>query len=74
MVNHYEIHVIFQDIERQIQENILHFFFHYVFMKSSLNREVSSIHSKLFAGSFCDIAQPYKSFTSHYLRHDDSLF
>ena len=29
MVNHYEVHVIFQDIERQLQENILHHFLHY---------------------------------------------
>ena len=43
-------------------------------MKSSLNEEVSSIHSKLFTGSFCDIAQPYKLFTSQYLTYDDSLF
>ena len=31
-----------------------------LFMKSSLNWEVSSIQSKLLTGSFCDIAQPYK--------------
>ena len=28
--------------------------------------------SNLFAGSFCDIAQPYTLFTSEYLRYDDS--
>ena len=36
--------------------------------------EVSSIYSKLFTGSFCDISQPKKLFTSQYLRYDDSLF
>ena len=39
MVNHYENHVIFQDIEHQPQEDILHHFLHYsfFFMTSSLN-------------------------------------
>ena len=56
MANHYEVDVIFQDIEHQFQENILHHFCHYsYFMKSSLNWEVSFIHSKLFTTSFCDI-------------------
>ena len=53
MVNHCEGHVIFQDIEHQVQENVLHQFLHYiVFIKSSLNCQVSSIHSKLFTGCF----------------------
>ena len=57
MVNHCEGHVIFQDIKHQLQGNMLHQFLCYsVFIKSSLNWEVSSIHSKLFTGSFCDIA------------------
>ena len=29
MTNHYEIHVIFQDIEHQLQENILNHYLHY---------------------------------------------
>ena len=33
-----------------------------VFMKSSLNWEVYLIHSKLFVGSFYDIAQPYLNY------------
>ena len=32
-------------------------------MESPLSWEVSFIYSKLFAGSFCDIAHPYKLFT-----------
>ena len=43
-------------------------------MKLSLNLEVSSIYSKLSTGSFCDIAHPYKLFTSQYQRYDDYLF
>ena len=51
-----------------------------------LSWEKSSIHSKLFTGSFCDIAHPYKLFTSQYLallnrvnylhpnKYDDSIF
>ena len=61
MVNYQEIQVIFNNIEHQLWENILHHFLHYSFlMKSSLNWEVSLIYSKLFTGSFCDISQPYK--------------
>ena len=39
MVNHYEARAIFQDIEHQLQENILHHFLHDSFslFKSSLN-------------------------------------
>ena len=75
MVNHYEVHVIFQDIEYQLQENILHRYLHYsFFMKSPLNWAVPFIHSKLFTGSFYDISQAYKLFTSQYWRYDDSLF
>ena len=33
MVNHYEFHVIFQDIEYEVQESILHHFFDYIFRK-----------------------------------------
>ena len=53
MVNHYKVHVIFQDIKHQLQDNILHQYLHSGFlMKSSLNSELSSIHSKLLSGSF----------------------
>ena len=38
MLNHYEVHAIFQDNEHQLQENIIHHFLHYsFFIKSSLN-------------------------------------
>ena len=46
----------------------------YFYRKFSLNWEVSSIHSNLFTGSFCNIAQPYKLFKCQYLSYDDSLF
>ena len=32
------------------------------------------IRSKFFTGSFCDIGQPYKLFTSQYSRYNNSLF
>ena len=31
MINHYEVHVIFQDAEHQLQEKILFHFLHYFF-------------------------------------------
>ena len=31
MVNHYEVHEIFQDIEHQLEKNILHYFLRYSF-------------------------------------------
>ena len=34
MVNHYEVHVNFQDIECQLQENILHYFLRYNFLRN----------------------------------------
>ena len=46
----------------------------YFSMKSLLNWNVSSIYSKLFNRSFCNIARPYKLTTSQYLRYDGSLF
>ena len=73
MVNHYEVHTIFQDIEHQLQGNILHDFLQH-FMKSSLNREEFFTHSKLFTGSFWDIAQPHKLFTCQYLIYENYLF
>ena len=73
MVNHYEVYVIFQNIEHQLQENELITFFIIVFIKSSLYWEISSIPSKLFTESFCDIAHPYK-LLSQYSRYDDFLF
>ena len=81
MVNHCEGHGLFEDIEYQLQENILHHFLNYsnfykygkykyflnfLFKKSSLNREVFSIHSRLFTGSFYNISHPYKLFASQY--------
>ena len=66
MVNHFEIHIFFQDIDSQLQEDIIHYFLHYSFTKSSSNWEVSSIQSKLFTGSFRDIVHPYKLFRSQY--------
>ena len=33
MLNHYEVHVTFQGIEHQVQENILHHFLRYSFLK-----------------------------------------
>ena len=35
LVNHYEFHAIFQDIEHQLQENILHHFLHYSFFNET---------------------------------------
>ena len=32
MVNHFEVHVHFQDVEHQFQENILHHFLHFSFL------------------------------------------
>ena len=59
MVNHYEVHKVFQYIEHYLRKNILHHFLHYrLFMKYSLNIGVTFIHSQLFTGSSCNIAQP----------------
>ena len=67
MINDYEVYAVFQDIAHQLQENILHCFLYYgFFIKSSLNWEVSSIHSNLFSGSVHDIFQPYKLITFQY--------
>ena len=54
-----------QDIEHQLQENIT--FIIIVFMKLSIKSEISSTHLKSFTANFCDIAHPYKLFTSQYL-------
>ena len=68
MVNYYEVQVVFQDIQHQLRDNILHHSLRYnSFMKSTLNLYVSWIHSILLCGSLCDIAQPCKLFTSRYL-------
>ena len=32
MVNHYDVHVIYQDIKHQLQENILHDFLNYSYL------------------------------------------
>ena len=74
MVNYYDVYVIFQDTEYPLQENIFHHFLQYSFLqKSLLNWKISLIYSKLFTGSFHNIAQPYKPFTSQYWRNDDYL-
>ena len=52
MVNHDEVHVLFQDIDHQLQENILHHFLHFSFFMKSF------IHTKLFTGNFWETAQP----------------
>ena len=41
MVDHYEVHATFSDIEHQVPENILYHFLCYSFLIKS---EVSSIH------------------------------
>ena len=58
MVNHYEVHANFQDME--------------LFMKSSLNSERSSFHLNALKDNSCDIVQPYKLFKSQHLRYEDS--
>ena len=61
MVNHYEVYIIFQDIEHQLRESITFFIivFYEIFLKLR-SVPLKIIHSKLFTGSFCNIAQPYK--------------
>ena len=55
MVNHYEVHVIFQDIEHQLEKNILHHFprytfFYEIFIKlKSIFDPLQVIYWKLFA-------------------------
>ena len=47
-INHCEGHVIFKDIEHQLEENILYHFLHYsFFIKSSLSLEASFIQPKI---------------------------
>ena len=67
MVNHYEVDVIFQDIEHQLQESILHHFLHYSFLRNLylIEKYLQSTQNYLLE-AFCDITQPYKLFTSHY--------
>ena len=73
MVNNYEVHVIFSDIEHQFKK-ISFIPFIIVFTKYSLKWKVSLIHSKLFIASFSDIARLYELFTSQYWTYDNSLF
>ena len=47
MVNHYEVHVIFQDIEHQLQENILHHFLHYSFYEIFIKLRIISYPLKI---------------------------
>ena len=58
MVNHYDVPVIIQNIEHQLQENI----FYEIFIK--LTNIFNSL--KFIYWKFCDIAHPYKLFTSQY--------
>ena len=47
-INHCEGHVIFKDIEHQLEENILYHFLHYSFLIiSSLSLEASFIQPKI---------------------------
>ena len=74
MVKRYEVHVFPRILNINFGKISFMTFSIILFMKSSLNLTVSLIHSKLFTGSFCNISQPYKLYTSQYLRYDDSLF
>ena len=42
MVNPYEVHVIFQDIEHQLQKDILHHFLHHNVLWNFINRSTQS--------------------------------
>ena len=65
MVNHYEAHVIIRYNEHQLQENFLDHFLHYRFFYEFFIKLRSIFYSlKLFTESVCDIAQPFKLFTS----------
>ena len=61
----------FRILNTNIEELSLIAFFIIVFMKSSLNLEVSFIHSKLFGVGFYDICY---SFPSQYSSYDHCLF
>ena len=74
MVNHYEAQVIFQDIEHQLLQNILYYFFIIAFYEIFIKLRSIFDPFKFNIGSFNDIDQPCKVFTSQYLRYDDSLF
>ena len=64
MLNHYEVYVIFQNIENQLQEiTFFIIFFNEIFI---LKLELSFINSKLFTGNFCDIAHPSRLFAFQY--------
>ena len=69
IANLYEVHIIFQDIEHQFQENIFIIFFIIFFYE--IFSKFRSIFDpfKLFTGSFCNISQSCKFFTSQYLRY-----
>ena len=69
MVNHYEVHIIFQDTEHQPQENIFNYLLHFNFLQSSPQvQKHFQPTQKSSTGNFCNIAQLYKLFTSQYLR------
>ena len=69
IANLYEVHIIFQDIEHQFQENIFTIFFIIFFYE--IFSKLRSIFDpfKLFTGSFCNISQSCKLFTSQCLRY-----
>ena len=48
MINNYEVHVIFQIIEHQLQENILSHFLRYSFLWN-INNTLSSVERPNFA-------------------------
>ena len=70
MANYYKVHVIFQDMEHQIKENILHQFFHYSFFEILI--KLRSIFDPLKI-IYWKLLRPYKLFTSQSRRYDDSL-
>ena len=75
VANHYEVHVIFRDIENQLRENVFYTVFIIVFfIKYSFSWEVSLVHSKLFTGSFWDNAHSCKLFAYQYWIYDKFLF
>ena len=61
-VNHCESHVIFQDIQHQLQERSFISIFIVLFCKILQNWDVFWTHLKPPAGNFCYNAHPYKLF------------
>ena len=67
MVKHCEGHVIFQDVEHELQENFLHKFLHYsffyeIFIKlRSIFDPLKFIYWRLLHPNIVDMAIPYLS-------------